>query len=369
VRPLYDRLASAKLDLGTGHAGLWYDKLCDRWDTRWTLAVSGDGDSKKLEWIETVTKNPIGSKEMVEEAVLRVIRLVLAKGGTFGVFTSESRFVTGLGRSHPVENGFVWHPTLGVPYLPGSSVKGMLRSWAEREAEPRPSNGDIAKVFGGPGAIGEVDVLDALPLSPVQLDADVMTPHYAGWTPEAPPADWCGPVPIPFLVTAMGTSFLFAVVPRSPMARDVAETVRSWLVEALEAAGAGAKTSIGYGRFRLSEEGTSKWKKRIEDVRVAEAESARRADAMKTPEGRWQIALEGKSERDILELVRVHLSKEQLSDSMERRAFARAVAGTGLPALWRKGNKRERETQVGGAKLKERARFVDAEAAGDDTKK
>jgi CRISPR-associated protein Cmr6 len=364
VRPLCNRLANAELALGTGHAGLWYDKLCGLWSEKWTLEASGDGASKKLEWIETVTKNPIGSEELLEEAVLRVIRLVLAKGGTFGVFTCESRFVTGLGRSHPAENGFVWHPTLGVPYLPGSSVKGMLRSWVRQEADPRPSNDEILRVFGGRGAVGQVDVLDALPVSPVQLEADVMTPHYAGWTPADPPADWRSPVPIPFLVTAMGTRFLFAVLPRSAIARDLADTARSWLVEALKLAGAGAKTSTGYGRFRFEEKETSRWKKLVEGTRNAEAQSAQRAEAMKTPEGRWQLALEGKSERDILELVRVHLSKEPLPDPAERRAFARAVAATGLPALWRKGSKQERETQVGEAKLKERARLVGA-AAGD----
>ena len=152
------------------------------------------------------------------------------------------------------------------------------------------------------------------------------------------------------------------------MAADIVETVRCWLGEALEIGGAGAKTSVGYGRFRFSEVETSRWRNPIEEARAAEAESAA-AEAIKTSEGRWQLALQGKSERDILGLVRVHLLKDPLSERTERRAFARAVAGTGLPALWRKGDKRERETQVGGAKLKERAKLVAAEAGDDNTQK
>jgi CRISPR-associated protein Cmr6 len=361
ARPLYGNLACASLRLETGHAGLWYDKFCDRWSNNWTLEASGETDSKKLAWIETVTKNPVGNKEMIEEAISRILRLALARGGLFGVLVSESRFVTGLGRSHPVESGFAWHPTLGVPYLPGSSVKGMIRDWAEREAEPSPSLDEVKKIFGSRGAVGQIDVLDLLPLAPVRLEADVTTPHYGGWTPEAPPADWCGPVPVPFLVTAIGVSFAFALLPRSQTGREALGIVRSWLTEAIVWAGAGAKTSVGYGRFRLDEDEATKWRKRAEDTRAAKAENIQRAEMVRTPEGRWQIEIQGRSERDILELVRVHLSKEPLSDPAERRALARAVAATGLPVLWRKGTKRDRETQVGAAKLKERAKLIEGE--------
>jgi CRISPR-associated protein Cmr6 len=36
-----------------------------------------------------------------------------------------------LGNPHPVEKGFLWHPTLGTPSLPGSGVKGLVRAWVE----------------------------------------------------------------------------------------------------------------------------------------------------------------------------------------------------------------------------------------------
>ena len=63
----------------------------------------------------------------------------------FGVFTTDGRFVTGTGRSHSVENGFAWHPTLGTPYLSGSSVKGMIRARAQ-EAGASPAR--VAAAFG-----------------------------------------------------------------------------------------------------------------------------------------------------------------------------------------------------------------------------
>lgn len=145
-RPLYRK---KHIDLGYRwpgqkkdvHLGLWYDKFCDRW----TMEEDDEGlwvleEGKKQSWMETVTVEPkdengqmqkeVGNPSRIQEAVQRMQRLVEARSGCFIPMKTESRFVTGLGRSHPVENGFAWHPTLGTPYLPGSSVKGMVRAWA-----------------------------------------------------------------------------------------------------------------------------------------------------------------------------------------------------------------------------------------------
>lgn len=48
--------------------------------------------------------------------------------------TSTSPFVTGMGNEHPLENGFSFLNPYGLPYLPGSSIKGVLRSAAEELA-------------------------------------------------------------------------------------------------------------------------------------------------------------------------------------------------------------------------------------------
>lgn len=48
--------------------------------------------------------------------------------------TSTSPLATGLGVEHPLENGFAFFNPYGLPYLPGSSVKGVLRRAAEELA-------------------------------------------------------------------------------------------------------------------------------------------------------------------------------------------------------------------------------------------
>jgi CRISPR-associated protein Cmr6 len=347
LRPLY-KIASTP-DPASGHAGLWYDKFCDQWDKDWEL--------DKPKWIQTVTAFPIGKSELLDEAAARILRLVEARSGEIGVFHAESRFVTGLGRSHPMENGFAWHPTLGTPYLPGSSVKGLIRAWVESnraEAEEPP----LAELLGEPGRVGEVIVFDAIPIVPVQLAADVMTPHYHGWTKESPPADWLSPTPIPFLVAETHSKFIFSLVPQASDDRDAVARVWPWMIAALESAGAGAKTAVGYGRFSYDQAATKQWRERLLENERARRTAALRRELERTPEGRWRLLLEGKPEAEILELVRLHLEKDPIVDPFERAAFISAVNATDLPELWRKGKKRERATQVGEKKLKERARLL-----------
>ena len=248
--PLYQPDASRpRRREADGHAGLWYDKFCSEWrieGSMWTLK------DRKGAWIETLTRGAVGCTAQIQESALRLAAVVDAGGGRWDVYTTDSAFVTGLGRSHPVENGFAWHPTLGTPYLPGSSVKGLVRAWAKLDADPTPDCDTLTRLLGGPGRAGTISFLDAVPTTPVQLQTDVMTPHYAGWSKDQPPGDWRSPVPIPFLVTAPETPFLLGLIPCrdvSSESNDLAAAT-DWLRSALTWAGAGAKTAVGYGRFR-----------------------------------------------------------------------------------------------------------------------
>ena len=251
-RPLYNGTAQQPASRDSkGHAGLWYDKFCNQWrvcqDT-WTMSSGGSRNNPKLKWVKTVAGGTnIGMGDQIDECILRLKRLVERRGGRFAKFTTESRFVTGLGRSHPVENGFAWHPTLCTPYLPGSSVKGLVRSWAKTEAQPPKATLD--RLLGNAGNAGAICFLDAVPIAPVRLEADVMTPHYAGWSASDPPGDWRSPNPIPFLVTAAETPFLFGFIPCRTVQSGDLDTLSAWLCSALAWEGAGAKTAIGYGRF------------------------------------------------------------------------------------------------------------------------
>ena len=302
TRPLYKPASSQRITRAArGHAGLWFNKFCDTWVSgrdSWSMSSKGSGsDNPKMKWIETLTKVKIGHAAQIEECVTRMISLVEGLGGIWMTLTTESRFVTGLGRSHSVENGFAWHPTLGVPYLPGSSIKGMIRAWAEAEAGQSSDKAIAGSLLGAPDKVGTVRLMDAIPIEPVQLEADVITPHYAGWSKEDPPGDWRSPTPIPFLVTAAQTTFLFAIAPRDSVSAPDLKRVEDWLREALEWAGAGAKTAVGYGRFVRDDEKSDKLSQLVRE----RAEQTRlEREAKKREEQRRSLS---PVERDILDFL------------------------------------------------------------------
>ena len=290
---------------------------------------------------------------------MRLMRLIEKRSGHAAVFVTESRFVTGLGRSHPVENGFAWHPTLGTPYLPGSSIKGLVRAWATLDCDALSDDETVMRLLGNRRMVGNLCFLDAVPFEPVQLQADVMTPHFAGWGEQEPPGDWLAPTPIPFLTAVADTSFLFGIVPCPGVGAEDLKTASTWLRATLSWAGAGAKTAVGYGRFRHDEDETTRWKQRVRDEERSRQEGRERREAMRSPEGRWRLRLKGLSESEILDLVRVHLEKEPIEDPGERAAFARAVVSTSFVEHWQRGVPRDARTQLGKRKLRERARLLD----------
>jgi len=228
------------------NTGLWYDKFCNQWTEDWDPI----GDRKK-DWIETVTNGKIGNSDEIDIINNRMKKLIESFSGKFLLFINESRFVTGLGKNHPVENGFTWHHSLGVPYIPGTSVKGIVRDWARQNGVDKPK---IHRLFGpddnSERSVGLIIFLDALPAKPVSLSADIMTPHYGPYySNQKIPGDWHDPTPIPFLTVDKDQEFLFGILPKGDVSEEEIDEVEKWLIEALEWSGVGAKTNIGYGRF------------------------------------------------------------------------------------------------------------------------
>lgn len=249
--------------------GLWYTRFYNGFDSNWDVE-----DDSKRRWI-TDNGGLCGNKGELEAHALRMSRLNDALGGHRGDFETVWHFATGLGSSHPVENGFAWHHTLGVPFLAASGVKGLLRGWVEcwqdfDTEEARQAT--VTRCFGtsagdDDSSAGNLIFFDALPIEPLHLIADVMTPHMGKWYEQGhdihgpqdyatkTPADWYSPVPVPFLVVKKA-AFRFMIVPRQvgddvadAQARADALNAMQQLEQALEWLGAGAKTAAGYGRM------------------------------------------------------------------------------------------------------------------------
>ncbi len=298
--PLYNSNTHHKRRPELAHLGLWYNKFCNTWSNNWD---DGLGEGGKAKWLREVTGS-VGTNKSLQEVALRAAILLRANKQTPLFFKTNSPFVTGLGLEHPIENGFAWHHTLGVPYLPGSSVKGMVRTFATHwgeDSEGEAYKKEIMRIFGPKTSdidskqvtsshIGSVIFLDALPTRAIQLKADIMTPHYQEYYASqgnniTPPADYLSPNPIPFLVVAQGANFQFGVLPRNKKSEADCQKVIKWLEEALTWIGAGAKTAVGYGRFEKDEKALSQYKKTLQEIQDKE----KQADWDKEMAGRSDI--------------------------------------------------------------------------------
>lgn len=193
---------------------------------------------------------------------------------------STAPFTTGLGNEHPLENGFAFLNPYGLPYLPGSGVKGVLRQAARELASGEWGDaqgwteGAITCLFGRDGEDGDknhqrgaLSFWDVLPqLTGDSLQVEVMTPHQSHYYQQrsdarsggsTSPHDSGQPNPIHFLTVPPGSRFAFHVRCDVPLltgyAKDLADGGR-WqrlTLAAFEHAfawlGFGAKTAVGYG--------------------------------------------------------------------------------------------------------------------------
>lgn len=185
---------------------------------------------------------------------------------------SQTRLVIGLGLPHPTETALLLDRLTGSPYLPGSSVKGLLRETARLVGSGELDTGDatdagfwaehfdrlLGPLLGGEAtpAKGELVVYDAFPDEWPVLEIDVLTPHFVDYYGDSDgkqgvvPADWHDPVPVAFLSVKAGTKVSFwlghwdAAVWEAEL-----ERVERLLLCGMNWLGIGGKTSSGYGLF------------------------------------------------------------------------------------------------------------------------
>jgi CRISPR-associated protein Cmr6 len=276
------------------NSGLWFERFYNQFKPDASAIFKAEENREEQGnnfWLQQFKH--AGNTEALQVAACQQMQLVKSLDGKHKFFNSQWHFVTGTGYPHPVENGMLWHPVHGVPYLSGAAVKGLVRAWVEQWefADIKDEAARQAKIrerslnwFGSDhkdpkkqeqtAQVGDIIFFDALPVKAVSLKTDIMTPHYGNWyseggniedvanEPEKIPADWHDPIPIPFLVVDKTTSFLFSIAPRhAGVSSSTVDEVLQCLVQALEWLGAGAKTATGYGGFiEYNDPLDKKWK-------------------------------------------------------------------------------------------------------------
>lgn len=162
------------------------------------------------------------------------------------------RMVIGLGGDSVYETGMTLHPVYGIPYIPSSSIKGVLRSWIIRQLfdndapeikekekrektfvtpearaihnssifcilfgcpkEIRGAQRNLPSALDGKESQGSLRFFDAFPNKAPKLKTDVMNVHYQDWYKEIgykPPTDTQRTNPIPFLTVDNANDLAF----------------------------------------------------------------------------------------------------------------------------------------------------------------
>ncbi|MFZ1753941.1 MAG: type III-B CRISPR module RAMP protein Cmr6 [Caldilineaceae bacterium] len=242
----------------TTHTGLWLDRYLPN-------HAAGTGQAFVAE-VSSLTRDdatqPTSSTSYVE--FFKRWKTGLLQAGVTEINMREAkaqnRLAVGLGGEAVLETGITLHRTYGVPYIPGSALKGVASSYAHKRLEGatwRKGKDAHTILFGDTKTAGYVTFFDALyvPGSGTQNDGkaqalwpDVITvhhPNYYAGKKDSAPADWDSPTPVPFL-TATG-SYLIALQGDDAWVNLAFEI----LAKALAVEGIGAKTSSGYGRMSI----------------------------------------------------------------------------------------------------------------------
>ncbi len=221
---------------------------------------------------------------------------------------STSPITTGLGNEHPLENGFAFLNPFGLPYLPGSGVKGVLRQAVYELAKDKCGeseywDGEGKQVsdilFGNDDSNnphqGALTFWDVIPeIKGNKLSIEIMTPHYGHYyqgSKEAEinsPHDSGTPVPISFLAIPPDSGFTFHILCNLNLLKNrnfdlLGDNLwKNILQKAFEHAftwlGFGAKTTLGYGAMEEDQ------KKKVQ----REAEERKKEDMLKEKEEKEQ---------------------------------------------------------------------------------
>ncbi|TEB13238.1 type III-B CRISPR module RAMP protein Cmr6 [Pelotomaculum propionicicum] len=227
-------------EVSTTNAGLWLDKF---------IRNQAEDDKKSR---RSLVDDVAGIKEPDEYSLWfkRWEGTLLNYGAQCRVAEVLGRMAVGLGEESVLETSVALHHTYGVPYIPGSAIKGLAASFARQYLgdDWQVDTPAYKTVFGDPDNAGYIIFFDALPLPGTgHLYPDVITVHHKDYYQKGnlPPADWDNPNPVPFL-SATG-KYLVAIAGPAAWTNAVFEILQHAFLEL----GVGAKTSSGYGRLKL----------------------------------------------------------------------------------------------------------------------
>ena len=188
------------------------------------------------------------------------------------IYQPLHRLLIGIGPESPYSSTSLMtlHHVYGIPYIPGSAIKGVLRNcWIQENFEGKEEDAlkcDVFRaLFGGSEDVeagtqaqaGALTFFDSFPVDGFQLEFDVQTPHYPDYyQSQKAPTDDQKPIPISIPAIVESKFLVMIAVNNDKWPRKYYNDVEEMLGRALTEYGLGAKTALGYGLgevYKLSE--------------------------------------------------------------------------------------------------------------------
>lgn len=229
-----------------GHAGLWHDKYLPAFDPQ----------SKQTHLQEVTTL--CAYNEYYSDYYMRWKDMLKRMQAQSVELVTHSRLIVGIGEASVRDIGIMLHHTYGVPFIPGSSLKGLAAAYARKLPGWDKDSESYRTLFGDGRQSGAVDFMDAIwvPDALVQpLSVDIINVHHQSYythfgkgndDQELQRMFMEAPVPNYFVCVQPNVSLLVAVNGPTVWAQSALELLRL----ATDEVGIGAKTNAGYGRLR-----------------------------------------------------------------------------------------------------------------------
>jgi CRISPR-associated protein Cmr6 len=215
---------------------------------------------------------------------LSLFRSAYGERSSVTVGQLEGRLAINLADSLIQNAGICLDRFFGLPFIPGSAVKGVCRHAALEELKAAENDdrchlfevfrdvfgtsdndykeGDLRPFVDLLGSKpenqrGRVSFLPAYPLNGAKIVVDLTNVHYPDYYRSGRTEDLSkeAPRPNPFPAVEVGAQFAFCILLNRPdVSADRLSIARHWLEIALTVRGIGAKTAAGYGWFSLKPE-------------------------------------------------------------------------------------------------------------------
>ena len=401
--PYYEALQKLTMNMNSGNFGLWYNKFIPVKDYITCKASGERGNDKEVvvfyhrqynKFRKDMDRTLLEKKHCDQAAFCRCFSPKYEKV----VFKAklESPLITGIGESHPHEVSMVFDHNMGVPYIPASGIKGIVRfahtlglltsSQLEIQVDEKGREyfddealwTNVPGIFGTQRNRGRAVFLDAYPEQIPDLHVDIMNPHYGQYYSDeanrTPPGDYLDPNPIKFLTVARGTVFVFrALVDKSRP--DLIDMVKTAFTKALREEGVGAKTAVGYGFFGdLKEEESQSV---LEFLRKEKEKQTKRAEEQAAQAEAERMVLLSEEERKIEEIRKLekdtakvaHLVKECLAGDFKPNVYEALKLKLEEIGEWKPAGGKQRKTKMRKRKAELEARIERLVTPGEQSTK